>query len=365
MRPIVESFFDLCQDFYHASSLYAGLETLSRRGLIEFRIGNSRRLPHDLRVGDSPSVILRVRFSGGDHPLWLVVDLYDQSDVFALGALQICDCYFKRSFYWPDVASLPADLACKVKPFGLNYACRTHHTTAWLLRRAGFLLSPRGLAGIRRLRHHLLLPYVSDFEQTPATVLESTVVFQTRVWEPDDTNGESDEINEGRVAVIRALREAFGSRFRGGLVPTPFAIARYPGEVSQYPSRRRSYIAMSKRNVIGVYTRGLNRSSAYKLAEYLAGSQCIVAEPPRNELPVPLVAGKHFLPFHGAAEVVAACHSVLENDELAREMRKANHEYYKSEVEPSSHIRRILEWCVCLSESNESQTHANVDSRPV
>ena len=263
MRPVVEAFFDLCQDFYHAASLYAGLEILSRRGVIEFRIGNSRHLPLDLRVGNFPSVILCVRTSGGERPLWLAVDLHDQSEVFALGALQICDCYFKRSLHWPDVASLPADLARKVKPFGLNYACRTHRTTAWLMRRTGFLLSARGLAGIRRMHQHLQLPYVIDFYQTPATVLESTVVFQTRVWEPDDTNGETDEINEGRVAIIRALKEAFGDRFKGGLVPTPLARTRYPHEVSRFSSRRKLYTAMSKRNLIGVYTRGLNHSHAF------------------------------------------------------------------------------------------------------
>lgn len=102
----------------------------------------------------------------------------------------------------------------------------------------------------------------------------------------------------------------------------------------------------------------------FKLAEYLAASQCIVAEPPRNELPVPLVAGKHFLPFHGPAEVVAACHRILENGELAGKMRKANFQYYSSEVEPPSHVRRILERCMSLPESNESPTYANVDAGP-
>jgi hypothetical protein len=188
------------------------------------------------------------------------------------------------------------------------------------------------------------LPRIADFERAPTDALEPTIVFQSRVWEPDEAApGESEAINETRVGVIRALKATLGDRFRGGLVPTPLALARYPNEVTSLPCRRRLYTKMSKRNLIGIYTEGLFGSTAYKMAEYLAASQCVVAEPPRNELSTPLVAGRHFLPFRNAEECVAACQRLLADQDLATAMRRANNEYYRAEVEPLAHMRKVLE----------------------
>jgi hypothetical protein len=68
-----------------------------------------------------------------------------------------------------------------------------------------------------------------------------------------------------------------------------------------------------------------------------------MAEPPRDEQPVPMIAGKHFLPFHTPAECVAACERLLRDRELAQSMRQMNHDYYVSELEPTAHLRRVLE----------------------
>jgi hypothetical protein len=343
MKPIVDLFFDTDQDIHNASSLYAGLDTLARLGLIQFTFRLPGRDERDL-TSDSLTVCLQVRNPDSKREVLLAIDLHDQSHVFATAALKRCDGYLKRSFYRPDVTSLPAELGCKVRPYGLNYLCRTLGSTLSLFRSAALRLVLRGRPGLRRLLDHLTLPRVVDFEQEPTASIDSTIVFQTRVWEANETApGESEAINEGRVAVIRSLRAAFGNRYRGGLVPTPLALARYPREVSAFPSRRSLYTAMSKKNLIGVYTRGLHHSTAFKLTEYLAASQCIVAEPPRNELPVPLVPGKHFLSFGNAEDCVAACQRLLDDPELAAEMRRANHDYYRNEVEPSAHTRRVLE----------------------
>jgi len=345
MKPNVDLVFDVDQDFYHASSLYAGLDMLARRGAIELNFRRAERLELDL-TSDSDTVCLQVRNPGSNRPMLIAIDLHDQSHIFATAILKQCDSYLKRSFHERDINELPGELACKVRPFGLNYACRTTGSTIRIFRHAAFCLVLRGLTGIRRLRHHLVLPRAADFEQLPTGFVEPTIVFQTRVWEANETApGESDAINEGRVAVVRALKEAFGERFRGGLVPTSLALARYPREVSAFPSRRSLYTAMSKRNLIGIYTQGLHCSTAFKLPEYLAASLCIVAETPRNLLPVPLVPGRHFLPFRSAQECVAACQRLLANRELAAEMRRANHDYYRTEVEPSAHICRVLERC--------------------
>jgi len=271
------------------------------------------------------------------------IDLRDKSAVFSEEALKACDLYLKRSYHPPDVEQLPATLAEKVLPFGLNYYCRNEESTARILQTLGFRLALRGLGGFRILYHFLVLPTAAAFEQGPKSVVEPTVVFQTRVWEPHETTGKGDSsINEERVTLIRTLRDAFGDRFRGGLVPTKLALAQFPGEITRHPTRRSRYTRWSKNNLIGVYTRGVHQSTAAKLPEYLAASQCIVAEPPRNGLPAPLREGRNYFSFRTPDEWVVACRRLLEDSSLATSMRRANHDYYQSEVEPAAHAMRIV-----------------------
>lgn len=342
MSPTVDLLFNAEQSFVNASAVYAGLDMLARRGAIRLRFRPPT--PDEAPLTADPLVVcLQIRARDGARPRLAAIDLHDQSHVFATSVLERCDGYSKRNLHRPDLRHLPDKLARKIVPFGLNHPCRTLGSMVRLVRAAGWRLAFRGGAGLRLLRHHYVLPTVEEFEQGPDVALEPTIVFQTRVWEEHETApGETEMINEGRVAVIRGLREAFGERFRGGLVPTPLALARYPKEVSPLSSKRRRYTAMSKRNLIGVYTVGLHASIAFKLPEYLAASQCIVAEPLRNELPAPLKEGEHLLTFRTAAECVAACARLLADPDLAARMRRANHAYYAAEVAPAAHLWRVL-----------------------
>jgi len=344
MLPLVEVLFDANQDFYHASSTYAGLDALARQGLIRLRIRRPSSVDGNLLESSYGVcfVCMKIWRPGAANPLLIAIDLQDQSNLFAMEVLRGCAAYFKRSYFTPDVSALPVELASKVRPFGLNFACRTLGSTGRLLSATAIPLMLRGVAGLRRLRHHFTGPMVTDFEQPPTTPLEPTIIFQTRVWEAETAPGEHEVVNEGRVAIVRALKEAFGDRFLGGLVPSPFALSRYPQEATKLPTKSRHYTLMSKRNLIGIYTVGLHKSTAFKLPEYLAASQCVVAEPPRNELPVPLVPGAHYLQFHTPDECVAACQRLLADGEAAARMRQANHIYYKAHVAPAARMYRVL-----------------------
>ena len=112
--------------------------------------------------------------------------------------------------------------------------------------------------------------------------------------------------------------------------------------MTPHPSKYSAYLAVKKRCLVSVYTRGVEHSLAFKLGETLAASQCLVSVPLRYELPAPLVASRHFLPFETAAECVEACQRLLKSPSLAVEMRRANHTYYLSEVEPAAHAAKVL-----------------------
>ena len=256
------------------------------------------------------------------------------------------DHYLKRAFHPPEVESLPA-YASKIRPFGLNYGCRSAASSYRLLRTIGWALPRQGRAGFARLRQYFSTPGPRAFEQAPDAAVEPRVAFQTRLWTSAEVPPEEVEpLNEGRVAMVRTLQRAFGARFVGGLMPTPLALSRYPDEVTPHSSRYATYLALKKRCLISIYTRGVEHSLAFKLGETIAASQCLVSVPLRYQLPAPIVAGENFLPFENPDEAVAACDRLLTDPELAASMRHANHSYYRREVEPAAHAANVIARCL-------------------
>jgi hypothetical protein len=191
-------------------------------------------------------------------------------------------------------------------------------------------------------RQLFALPSPSAFEHLPSEPAEALILFQTRLWEPNATDSDAEQINEERVELVRMLRSAFGVRFVGGVIPTPFARANYRDVITSLPFRMRAYPALLKRPLIAVYSRGLMDSLAFKMSEYLAASRCIVGHVPRSILPEPLVAGRNFLPFETADQCITQCESLFTNLAAAADMRHANWNYYRSQVEPSAHLLSVL-----------------------
>lgn len=341
------------QNLYHASHLFAGLCGLEEQGRIRVRFIVPSRA-EAIYVGDELTVCLQVRREDNGEPVTLAVDLHDQSDTFATALLDECDLYFKRSYNDADVAALSDDRGRKVVPFGLNYGCRTRVSTRRVLAALGphmawdCLQSPAVAAARLNPRRSTIYQYLTsarerDFERKPAQQAEPAILFQTRVYKPEEIHPDDPtEVNEGRVTLVRALKKAFGPRFHGGLVPTTFAKERYPDAVSDAPSRQRQYLEWGKKCLVGVYTRGLFHSLAFKLPEYLAASMCIVTEPLRNRLPVPLVAGRHYLEFGTPEECVERCAELLRDSARAAAMRNDSWSYYRSHVAPVAHVAAIL-----------------------
>src|SRR5206468_11502152 len=168
------------------------------------------------------------------------------------------------------------------------------------------------------------------------------ILLQTRVYAPSEYNGDVWALNNERVALVRSLRMEFGPRFQGGVVRNDFALQHYGDFVTNLPSRPKEFIRWSKRALIGIYTPGLYESLAFKLAEYLAGSKCILGPTLRNELPSPLVVGKHYLSFSTVEQCVSLCNDLLSSPQRARELREAAWEYYVAEVQPAAQMRRCL-----------------------
>ncbi|MBA4159094.1 MAG: hypothetical protein H0X65_16695 [Gemmatimonadetes bacterium] len=346
--PQVTLYVDADQDLRHTSYVYTGLFHLAHQKRIALRVRYPSPGERQKSVRGSLLAQVEIRHSESGKAIPACFDLRDQSYIFYPSALEHCSIYFKRSYHELDVESLSEDVRSRVRPFGLTYPCsdlRSYPVLARAVARAAFRAVGRPkelLSWPYKLLDYGRLPGPADFEHSSAASKEPVIVFQPRLWEQSELVGEcAATINEQRIEMVVELRRAFGERFCGGLVPTPLARERYPELVSSIHPR--SYPQLARRSLIGVYTRGLHHSTAWKLGEYFAASMCVVAEPVRNELPAPLQADRHYLPFASAAGCVDACARILDDPERQQRMRVAAYEYFMQEVRPAARLLRCIE----------------------
>ena len=295
MTPHVDVFVGPHHDLVHTSLVLTGFCELASRGAISLRY----RYPKPARaiaglIGDPIVIVFDVH---GATTTRVAIDLRDGEgisqpivDSRRAGTSSARSIRRNCSVLEPDVA-----IGCS--PFGLNFPCRSLRSSARLLAAIGGPIALSGRAGLQRLRHYLPTPPPSAFEQGPDVPVEPAVHFQPRLWAPDEAPGESEAVNADRVNMVRALKREFGERFVGGLVATKHARQHYPDDLTPHSSKSADYLRLKQRCLIGIYTRGLEHSLAFKLSETFAASQCLVSVPLRYGLPVPLEIGRHYLEF--------------------------------------------------------------------
>jgi hypothetical protein len=306
---------------------------LSAKGEIDlrFRPLTSRALP-------AGNVFSQVEVRENSRTLRLLFDFKDQSDAFCDAP---ADLYFKRSF----LASEAEKRAGRIHPFGMPFACRFPGDLPGVL--SGLLTS--GLPWKTRLQRLSQYARITDARafvaSKPAEKIQR-VIFQTRLWEPHEVPGDDLEaVNLPRVSLIRRLRRELGSRFLGGLVPTPRARRDHPDLVREDGVRRGDYLASMRSSAIGISTRGLFHSTPWKLSEYLSTGIAVVTQPIVNQPLDGLVEGRHVLTFDSEEECLRHCTVLLENPGRAAEMQLASRDYYERSVEPMTVVRRCLALC--------------------
>lgn len=335
----VDVFVGPSHDLIHTSLVLTGLCALAGRGAITLRYHHARSA--DAWLAADPVVIVCDIHDA--RSTRIAIDLRDGEGI-SRPIIDRVDTYFKRAFHPPEFDRMPAELAGKIRPFGINFGCRSAASTTRMLLAIGGALALTGKPGLQRVKQYLSTPGPVVFEQGPDAVVEPLIAFQTRLWtEQEVAAGESEPLNRDRVTMVRALKREFGARFVGGLVPTTFARQHFPDELTPHSSRYAEYLRIKKRCLISIYTRGVEHSLAFKLAEPFAASQCLVSVPLRYGLPAPIEKDRHYLEFDTVDGCLEACHRLFSDLELARVMRRANHEYYLSEIEPATHVSRVIE----------------------
>jgi hypothetical protein len=337
--------------FFDGSGVLRGLSDLDRERTIRLKLrGGGAYDPrhHGLVQFD----VSRADGSGSRR---VVVDVTDQADRFCAVALDQVDIYYKRSFSQQCVNQLSIPNQRRVRPYGLNLACLGFSAAHWHIRAAAKVFAQRVNArGARSLRDALSefiancrlatgLPGPAAFRGARRPDALPVVILQSRIWPPEQSAENLQRVNDERIAIVRMLKSTFGSRFVGGIVADAFSESVCPPEVLVRQNKRRgAYLKLVTSASVGVYVRGLHNAIAIKMAEYQAAGLCVVSEPIAYELPVPLVAGVHYLEFRDYEECASQCEWLFSHPAEAEQMRIANLDYYAKWVEPKAHVHELL-----------------------
>ena len=122
-------------------------------------------------------------------------------------------------------------------------------------------------------------------------------------------------------------------------MPNAYAKDNYPELISPHPARQSDYIRWAKSSAIGIYSRGLFGSVAFKMAEFLASSKCIISEPIDNALPGPT---EYLSVYRSTEECIALCDRLLTSPKTVQEGRKAAWAYYKGYARPDTSIAHLI-----------------------
>jgi hypothetical protein len=314
-KPSVVCTLSSKAELYHIAKSVTGLCRLESQDRIDLT------LRHSSAIGEHAMVLEWDGMTAG-------IDLSDHSDRM-MPELSDCNLYYKRCVRLGDVK-----LGGRIRPFGLNYSCRSTRATVRLLSLFGPIDALRRRNAWKTLLH---VPLFTEYERKPTQAASPTILFQARIWDPVDCPGD-EQVNEERVRLLLTLRSEFKERLAGGLAPTPYAIEHYPELLTEHPSWASRYVRWAREHLISIGFRGLFGSLGFKIAEAFAASQCLVFEPTISYLPevAPLAM------YRSTEECVKVCDRFLSHPAEAMQLRNQAWDYYQTEVEPGAHMAKLL-----------------------
>ncbi|MFD2698600.1 glycosyltransferase [Mesonia sediminis] len=290
--------------------------------------------------------------------VFFAVDTYDFENQFSSYALENCDFVFKRNFSYDMVNHLPKQHTAKLCSLGLTFKVYSSYFTKNKRLKYKYLLT-NIVKSLKidsylfkrlnkKLTYHknqlslLKNPrYINDYNNY-SEANENIVFFQTRCFE-DDSNNDVKEIHEQRYKIIKLLSLVFNNKFKGGFIKSKLATEKYSDALTNVPSEPHKYLKALKQAKVVIYTRGLAKSPAWKMAEYMSQAKVIIAEKLTTDLPVPLTHGKELLFFENNEELISNIKLVLENDKLANQLSINARAYFEKHIHPEQTVKRVLE----------------------
>lgn len=339
-----------CLDLIQMSGILSGIAALERRGAVSLEIefvatAVSRSYPV------MEFVVTERKLRRTRH---IVLDFYDRADVIAPAALQFADIYFKRQF-GAETQAAAGVAARKIVPLGLTVAGYTRATLRHVcfailgsLRSADARHAGGGLSDVFRrafseARLWKALPPPDAAMLRDSDVKAPRIVFQPRLWPTTPGSGDQfDVANEDRIAMVRALKQAFPHERAVGLLRSETASTMAPDLLLPEHVTTERYYQQLRSSLVAVNCVGLSGSVGWKFAEYLAAGNAVVSPPIDKELLDPVVEGVHYLACHDPQECAALCRRLVSDDAMSRRMGDVNRRYFRESVNPPAHLSRLL-----------------------
>ena len=321
----------------HVCQILCGFNELNKSG--EFKVV-FEDVSEEAQRKYTDMSILRVLYKGK-------VIIYDLMDGYIgpymiKDLLENCDFYFKRSFSESQNEQF-GELKSKMFPLGFNYhlTYRGNPLNDGLIKRSIKLFMKRESFDPFTQKRFECKPKYKD--------KDIKILFLTRLWDPKECVHENyieerKKINLERIALIRALREKYGSNIVAGLNDSPLSRELAPDLiVSDKYTKRKNYLKLMKSSDICIASTGLHGSIGWKTAEYVAAGKAIVSEPFNYKVTGNFVPGENYLEFSEINECLSAVDRLVSSPEKLYEMKLKNHEYYKHYLDPRELVKRSLE----------------------
>ncbi len=296
--------------------------------------------------------------------LRVAYDLRDIPDPYP-DDLDWAHVYFKRSYSPVHLAGTPG---CeRIHPYGLNYPVYGPHDHAgqrvmWSLQSLRRQHSRKNILHTidQALRSSDLLSRLTNrencrancdqhvFEDTPRFEREARINYYARLWDPAGVVAEyqenCDAVNSTRIGCVRALRQAFGARFDGGIQISTYARQVAPNLIADYrQTLKPSYLRKTRQANICVTTLGVVGSNGWRIGELVAGAKAIVCErlctfPPGNFAPE-----RNYLEFGTPEECVQQVQRLVDDPALRYALAVNNAQYYQQYLRPDRLIWNTLQ----------------------
>jgi len=357
------------QELNHSSYVQTGLFELEQESFFKIKVvlSLSKRLG-TIKISDTDSTETRQ-----PHPktsfyelidthtgskISFATDLYDASSSFSKYALQHCDYVFKRNYEKRYIDHLPVDYQNKIYPLGLTFGVHSNHKKQDYKFFFGLLLTNLLIdlkidrfvftrlyrSGLRQIKHWNFIKTsrnIQGFEKH-VQATESYILFQTRCFLNED-DSDLKKIHRDRYEIILALRNKFPHLFKGGFIPSAIVNQSYPDAITNLKTDPESYLDLVKKSKIAIYTRGIQDSPAWKMAEYLSQGKVVIAEKINTELPIPLEHQKQVLFYDTIDEIPSLCEQVLNDASLYERLSKNGRLYYENNISPKVNVKRIID----------------------
>lgn len=314
------------------------------KGLID-RFGHSsvafnRHAFRELPIGDRITRTMRFIVKDGTKEKRYVIDTNDSYKINET-LYDWCDVYGSVNTNWEKTPShLQGKLVSLCPSFAIRYTQPPRAWTAAAMGVAGTSRPKRKYLGC--WRRMLQRPQLKEY--SPQKARENYIFHLSTLWQSDEWNRNDEGVNLRRACFIRACHALEPDvHFEGGLVASPdnpstalFADCleeRIPSHVC---------LAKTKESTLVFNTPAYWDCHGWKLGEYMALGKAIQSTPLSNDLPAPLVHGKHIHVTGATQEEIADAIKYMLSHPDYRHLLESNiYDYWQKYGTPDASLKLL------------------------